>query len=543
MKCKHNFLWVILFCLNVTSYSQWPTELDSAIDFPGMHYGRYLPDGRGGAWVAGEDYFGSLYVTRVTREGTFVPDAQWLTIGGLYDGQFSSGMFMSEDSCLILAFCQYEYIQGQVNPKGYAYLQKIDLQGNKMWTEGGVLVSTEQSSQPFGALNGIPELCTDQQGGAYVSWLDYRLSAIFPAIFSQHVWSDGSVDWQTGGKCILDYIDDDWVYIYATPDSQFVTGTKFNNEHKFMYFMTNAEGDTLYQLSHLVGLQGNLIAIDEDYNYYYRDGYSDAGIFMHKFSRDGTSLWGEEGTLIIERAGVGYVRSSFVDESGGYFFSGNHDGVYFQWIDPNGVPYFDSAQYLSMNTSKSSFTQTDSNHVMFVQNEVLGNTMYVYSQRISNTGERDWPDSTIVHIQANQSEYMLGPDNVSDGNGGEIVFFQHAYLKAKQISRDGINGDITLPVLPWKPPIIPESINCSIQPNPSNSQIVINLDEIGVGDLSLEIYNLRGQLVYQQNHINSGLDKSINISLSSLGFSSGTYIVKLDNGITQIAHARFTLIK
>ncbi len=532
----------LLLILSVPALGEWPTDLESSVDFPGMRYGRFLADGRGGAWVAGEDWFGNLFVTRITHEGDLLTGTDWIIIGGLHDGQFSSGMFMSEDSCLILAYCQYDYIEGQVNLKGYAYLQKIDLECNKLWPEGGILVSTEQSSIAFGLINAIPELCTDQQGGVYVSWLDYRWNAIFPAIFSQHVWSDGMVDWQAGGKCILDYIDEEYVYIFATPDTQFVTGGWFNARDEYYYFMVNALGDTLFRIGNLPNHTGYILGIDDEQNIYFWDGYSSNDVRVYKESVDGNALWGENGVLLVRASLRGIGMSKFIDDSGGFFFSWAHNnGTYFQWIGPYGTPYFDTEQQVSTNGRRSRFVQTDSNHVMFIQNIVNGNTMRVYSQRISNTGVWEWPNSTVVHVQPNQSDYALGPDNISDGNGGEIIFFQYAFLKAKQVSRDGVIGDITLPVLPWKKPFIPESINCTVYPNPTNNQVIFKLETAPVGALTLSIYNLRGQLVMEQMIVNNG--ETANITLSDTRFTSGTYIARISDSESQVTHARFTLIK
>ncbi|NQV49521.1 MAG: hypothetical protein HQ507_03435 [Candidatus Marinimicrobia bacterium] len=363
----------LLTIIPIFLFAEWPTEINSTVDFPGIVYGGFLSDGRGGAWVAGENYFGEIFLTRITRTGEFIAP-EWIPIGGLYDGQFSTGMFMSEDSCLIIAFCQYEYIEDIINPKGYAYVQKIDLNGTKLWSDGGVLVSSEQSAFTAGALNGIPRICTDQQGGAYASWLDYRNhDGLFPSIYSQHVVSNGNTEWQDGGKCILYYIDDEWVDIFATPDSQFVTGASYRNEQRYMYFMVDDSGDTLYQLDHLEGRRGNLKAIDSDYNYYYQDTYSDDGIFIHKFSRDGNALWGENGAFVTADSMRGFIRSTFVDDDGGYFISWNfqgapfpHRGPYFQWVGSNGETFFDEPQQASSINRPFSFFQSDSNIVLML---------------------------------------------------------------------------------------------------------------------------------------------------------------------------------
>ncbi len=545
-------LMLLCFVATVPSFSQWPITITEAIDIPQMVEGRFLEDGDGGAWVLGQSSFGDLYVTRLTREGTLVPNVP-VSLGGFYDGQFAAGMFMSEDSCLIVGFTQYNYVD-PFNPKMYGYLQKLDRNGNKLWPDGGVSVTLEESTNTIGGFSSIPEVCTDKQGGVYTAWLDLRHNEIFPAIYAQHVLADGTVAWVEGGISIIGYFNRDYNYIYPTPDSLFVTGGYDNSLHASIYYKVSAAGDTLFRLENLQDYRGSLVSIDDDHSYYYIDYNSDLGINVQKVAFDGELLWGQTGIQVARDDRRGITRNVFVDDTGGLFFSWIYRysgappeirGHYFQWINPQGEPYFDTEQFVSSNRTTLNYCQTDSNHITFVQNEIIGNTMRTFSQRISSDGVNEWADSTIVHLQSNHSNESFGPVNVSDGNGGQIIFLQHAFLKAKQVSRDGVIGDITVSVIPWSNPVFPETMICSIYPNPSNNDIVLTYSNYLEGEFEIEIYNLKGQLLLKRSIVNTNPDSEskIHINLNESRFHSGLFLLKIRNSKGQSTIAKFTLIR
>ena len=366
---------ILSFVAFNSGMASWPTEIDEAITFPGLSYGRFCEDGEGGAWIAGENLFGEIYVTRISRSGE-VTIPNWVSIGGLYDGQFSSGMFMSEDSCLIIGYAQYEWRDTEV-PKGYGYVQKVDRNGNRIWPEGGIQVTLEESSAMIGGVNAIPEICTDGRGGVYVSWLDRRHNEIHPALYSQHINSAGDPEWGVGGvESIHDNIGAEWNYIYSTPDSLCIVGAT-SPSNGIRYLKLSATGETLFELGESEGLEGTLIKVDADHNYYLLTYSGPQGTYIRKVSSVGEPLWGESGVLIRRTALGGPGRQAFVDNQGGFFFTwiyGHTDpnltsrGSYFQWVSSEGFPYFEEEQRISTSIYPFHFSQSDSSHMMFVQN-------------------------------------------------------------------------------------------------------------------------------------------------------------------------------
>ena len=78
------------------------------------------------------------------------------------------------------------------------YVQKIDSQGNKLWGEKGIAVTTAYGRQED------PLLVGDDNGGAFIIWIDYRNEPDTKGdVYAQHVLSDGSLVWSLEGQPIV----------------------------------------------------------------------------------------------------------------------------------------------------------------------------------------------------------------------------------------------------------------------------------------------------------------------------------------------------
>ena len=72
--------------------------------------------------------------------------------------------------------------------------QKVDVNGDNLWGEHGIVVVNASGRQED------PQLVTDGNGGAYIIWMDYRDETDAEGdIYAQHVLSDGSLYWGETG--------------------------------------------------------------------------------------------------------------------------------------------------------------------------------------------------------------------------------------------------------------------------------------------------------------------------------------------------------
>ena len=73
------------------------------------------------------------------------------------------------------------------------FVQKIDSNGNYLWQEGGAVVVDYEGRQED------PLLVSDNNGGAYIIWRDYRTENYYGDIYAQHIDSDGNRLWDLDG--------------------------------------------------------------------------------------------------------------------------------------------------------------------------------------------------------------------------------------------------------------------------------------------------------------------------------------------------------
>ena len=77
-------------------------------------------------------------------------------------------------------------------------VQKVDLNGNNLWGDYGIVAVNAEGRQED------PQLVTDGAGGAYIIWMDYRDETDAEGdIYAQHVLNDGSLEWGTEGLALI----------------------------------------------------------------------------------------------------------------------------------------------------------------------------------------------------------------------------------------------------------------------------------------------------------------------------------------------------
>lgn len=81
------------------------------------------------------------------------------------------------------------------------YAQKLDANGNQVWTQGGVNVCGGTYDQQF------PAAVEDGAGGVIVVWQDGRLGDDGLALYAQRVLPDGTVAWQVNGLPVCSYAE------------------------------------------------------------------------------------------------------------------------------------------------------------------------------------------------------------------------------------------------------------------------------------------------------------------------------------------------
>jgi hypothetical protein len=157
-----------------------------------------IPDGAGGAIMAWADSRGTspadIYVQRIAGNG----GADWTL-----DGVPVCAAANNQDSPDLVsdgaggAFIVWTDARSGTRD---IYARRVDAAGTPLWTADGVAICTASADQ------GAPYLAPDQVGGAFVSWSDNRSTST--DIYAQRINADGNVLWTANGVGICTATND-----------------------------------------------------------------------------------------------------------------------------------------------------------------------------------------------------------------------------------------------------------------------------------------------------------------------------------------------
>ena len=263
------------------------------------------------------------------------------------------------------------------------YAQRINANGNVLWTADGVAISTVASRQLY------PTIVSDDSGGAIITWLDYR-SSDYPDIYAQRIDANGNVLWTADGVPISTVAYHQW---YPT-------------------IVTDGSG-------------GAIITWQDS-----RSSYND--IYAQRIDANGNVLWTPDGVAISTAANNQYSPTIATDGKGGAIITWSdsrsggdpHSDIYAQRIDANGNVLWTLdgvAISTAANSQGSPTIATDGKGGAIItwSDSRSGNYADIYAQSIDANGNVLWtPDGVVISTAANSQGY---PSIVTDGSGGAII--------------------------------------------------------------------------------------------------------------------------
>lgn len=169
---------------------QWTAECVAVCSETGdQQFPIITADGAGGTIIAWTDYrtgIADIYAQRIDASGS----AQWTpngigicTIAG--KDQYIYGIVTDGTGGAIIS------LEDRRSDNFDIYAQRVDTNGNTVWTEDGVAICTATGHQYD------PETIPDDEGGAFITWCDSR-SGNFD-IYAQKIDSNGNVIWASNG--------------------------------------------------------------------------------------------------------------------------------------------------------------------------------------------------------------------------------------------------------------------------------------------------------------------------------------------------------
>ena len=316
-----------------------------------------------------------VYAQRVDQNGQKLWNENGLQVDGKVDRQEDPVVINTTDNCVIIAWIDFS-----IDPlNGDVFAQKIDMDGNLLWDDGGVPICTASDIQI--TLN----IVQDQNGGAYVIWKDERNTG-GTDIYGVHLSADGENLWQENGLPLAD-----------GPGAQ-VSHT----------FWEDGQG-------------GAILA--------YENNVGEVDIKVTQVNSDGSSDWDQEITLCdaelvqqspkISPDGTGSFIITWQDKRSNYF------DIYAQRIDLDGNIYWQNngiPVYTADNEQSNPRITTASDGGAFIvwedkRNDIDYKDLYI--QKLDIDGNLVWNEDGV--IVSNAYNDQQDPRLKSDDNGGVFV--------------------------------------------------------------------------------------------------------------------------
>ena len=286
------------------------------------------------------------------------------------------------------------------------YAQRVDANGNVLWTADGIPISTAANSQAS------PTIVSDGNGGAIITWYDYRSGVnINSDIYAQRIDANGNVLWTLDGVAI---------------------STAANNQ-QYPNIITDGSG-------------GAIITWTDNR----RSSYYD--IYAQRIDATGNVLWIADGVAISTAAGVQYQPTIVTDGSGGAIITWwdlrndiNYPDIYAQRIDAtgnvlwtaDGVPISTAAGYQYSPT----IVTDGSGGAIITWHDYRSGNYDIYAQRINANGNVLWTtDGVAISTAANNQEWST---IVADGSGGAIITWQDFRSSNYDIYSQRVSGSGT----------------------------------------------------------------------------------------------------
>lgn len=247
-----------------------------------------VPDGEEGAIIAWHRAGGAdsdIHAQRIDRRGSPLWAAGGIAVCAEAGDQLQAVMACDGSGGAILAW------QDTRGSDIDIYAQRIDPEGNCMWADGGAVVCAVSRDQVR------PGIVTDNDGGAIITWCDYRGDDA--DIFIQRMSACGDCSWQRDG-----------IALCSLPGNQLLP--KITSDHN-----------------------GGAIVTWQDQR------EPDWNIYAQRVTKGGSIRWDDEGLLICNAPYEQLAPAIAPDDEGGAFmpWEDTRDGgidIYAQRIDADG---------------------------------------------------------------------------------------------------------------------------------------------------------------------------------------------------------------
>jgi len=394
---------------------------------------------------------------------------------------------------------------------GDIYAQRINSSGEVLWTADGVAICTAAGTQVW------PTIVSDGEGGAIITWEDWRNGSLNTDIYAQRINSSGAVQWTANGVAIC----------------------------------TASSGGAMQYAPKIVSDSASGAIIT------WTDARSVGGwhdIYAQRISKSGAVLWTADGVAICTAPDYQKVPTIVSNGAGGAIItwedvrSGVYTDIYAQQINSSGgVQWTADGVAISTATGDQQFPTIVSDGLegaIITWNDLGGSDLDIYSQRINSSGSVLWTGDGVAICTAPGDQ--VWPTIVSEGSSGAIITWYDYRgsispdIYAQQINASGQLGVVTS--VDNLSSAMPQEFHLNQNyPNPFNPSTSIKYAIMSNQFVQLKVYDVLGkEAATLVNEEKSAGTYEVNFNASQL--SSGIYFYKLQAG-SFISTKKMILIK
>ena len=516
---KKVFPYTIIFIVNIffpfNSYSQWTTDV--SINTPvctatdDQIENRIMEDGTGGAFIVWRDYRNGapdIFVQRLNKDGI----ALW-TLNGVGACTYSADQSTPSIVSDLHGGCIIAWSDWRSSIERDLYAQRIDSNGNMLWTLDGVVVTNKPEREHS------ERMCSDGAGGAIVAWEQQSNVDFSWGVWCQRIDSNGVNVWPSGGMPVCnatgqrrnERIQGDG------KGGAFITFQDFRNGNDYDIYAQHVSaigqrlwGNNAIAICTAPGVQNDpkidpepsiggcfVVWIDK------RNG-TDYDIYAQKIDSMGICQWANNGVPVVTAQGS-QTAQDFCSNGGvpGFMVTwkdsrGSNYDIYAQLIGRDGTPKWNTNGIPVCNALDDQLNPNivpdGSGGGIIVWQDSRGNNWDIAAQRIDSLGNELWTNNGVQVSVAPSNQ--TAPKHCSDGNGGTIVCFQDTRnagidIYAQHIFANGSPNSINL---------VNKGCDLKIYPNPFSDFISVQNSYMFS---HYTMTDITGKIIFEGNEIGS----------------------------------------
>ncbi|NVM01370.1 MAG: hypothetical protein HWN67_03490 [Candidatus Helarchaeota archaeon] len=344
----------------------------------------------------------------------------------------------------IITWVDWRYISPDI------YAQRVDSSGGVVWEVNGTAICTEGVTQE------TPQICSDGEGGAIITWRDWRNGNT--DIYAQRINSSGGVEWDVDGMAICTASNNqDTPQICSDGEvGAIITWTDWRNRNEDIYAQRiNSSGDIKWDVDGMaicttndsqqtpqICSDGELGAI---ITWSHCIGGPNFDIYAQKIDSNGDVKWMDNGTAICMANNTQQKPQICSDKAGGAIITWE-DGrivpsthIYAQRINSSGDTKWitDGVKICNASPWSKRDPQICSDEaggaiITWQDWRDAGINLDIYVQKVNFSGNVEWTDDGVAICMEN--DLQQNPQICSDGAGGAIITWEDY--------RTGSNWDI-----------------------------------------------------------------------------------------------------